>query len=79
MKLYLVKGTKKTQISAVVTVLQKGRAASLNPRSQLKAGSYRIVFVTSKIKDVAGNTLVPSTAAPTLRSATAFAVRTVTK
>jgi len=79
MKLYLVKGKKKTQISAVVTVLQKGRAASLNPRSQLKAGSYRIVFVTSKIKDVAGNTLVPSTAAPTLRSATAFAVRTVTK
>jgi hypothetical protein len=69
MKLYRVKGTKKTRVSAVVTVLKKGKAASLNPKSRLKAGSYLVVFVASKIRDVAGNNLAPSQAAPTLRSA----------
>jgi hypothetical protein len=69
MKLYRVKGSKKTRISAVVTVLKRGKAASLNPKSRLKAGNYLIVFTASKIKDVAGNTLVPSKAAPSLRSA----------
>ena len=69
MKLYRVKGGKKTRISAVVTVLKRGKAASLNPKSRLKAGNYLIVFTSSKIKDVAGNTLVPSKAAPSLRSA----------
>jgi hypothetical protein len=69
MKLYRVKGKKKIRIRAVVTVLKKGKAASLNPKSRLKSGNYLVIFVASKIRDVAGNTLAPSQVAPTLRSA----------
>jgi hypothetical protein len=69
MRLYKVKGKKKTRIKAVVTVLKHGKKASLNPKSRLKSGSYLVLFVAPKIKDVAGNTLAPSQVAPTLRSA----------
>jgi hypothetical protein len=69
MQLYRVVGKQKTRISAVVTVLNKGKAASLNPNSRLKSGNYLVVFVSSKIHDLAGNNLAPSQVAPTLRSA----------
>lgn len=67
MKLYRVKGKKKIRIGATVTVLKKGKVASLDPKSRLRAGDYLVIFVASKIKDVAGNALAPSTIAPTLR------------
>jgi len=69
MRLYKVKGKKRVRIRAVVTVLKHGKKASLNPKSRLKSGSYLVLFVAPKIKDVAGNTLVPSQVAPALRSA----------
>jgi hypothetical protein len=69
MKLYRVKGKKHIRIRAVVTVLKKGKQATLNPNSRLKAGNYLLIFVASKIKDVAGNTLAPSQVAPVLRTA----------
>jgi len=68
MKLYKVVRKKKTLISATVTLSKTGKTAKLNPKPLLKPGSYMVVFVASKIMDRAGNTLVPSTAAPALKS-----------
>jgi hypothetical protein len=68
MKLYRVKNGTRTRIRAVVTVIRRGKAATLNPNSRLRAGKYLVVFIASKIHDVAGNTLVPSQVAPSLRS-----------
>jgi hypothetical protein len=68
MRLYRVLGKKKIQIDATVTVLKHGKVATLDPKPRLKAGNYLVVFIASKIKDLAGNTLAPSQAAPTLRS-----------
>ncbi len=69
MKLYKLKGQKKKRIDAVVSTAKKGKVGRLDPTHALKPGSYLVVFVASRIKDRAGNTLVPSSAAPSLRSA----------
>jgi len=69
MKLYRVVHKKKTRIDAVVTTAKKGKVANLDPRHLLKPGHYLVTFSASKIKDRAGNTLVPSSVAPALKAA----------
>jgi len=68
MKLFKVKGTKKTRIKAKVSTAKMGKVAKLDPAHRLKPGSYLLVFVAPRITDRAGNTLVPSEATPALRS-----------
>lgn len=69
MKLYKVKGKRKTRIDAVVSTAKKGKVATLDPKHLLKPGNYLVVFVAPKIKDQAGNTLVPSSVTPALKAA----------
>ena len=68
MKLYKVSSGHKTLIKAKVTLSSTHKLATLNPNSSLRPGKYQVVFVASKITDRAGNFLVPSSAAPALKS-----------
>jgi hypothetical protein len=68
MKLYKVVKRKRILISATVRMSQGGTVATVNPKSLLRAGSYVVVFTASRIKDQAGNTLVPSSAARALKT-----------
>lgn len=70
MKLYKVKSKhKKTRIRATVTTAKHGKVAKLDPARSLKPGNYQVVFVSARIKDQAGNTLVPSSVTPALKAA----------
>ena len=67
MKLFKLKGSKKVLILSKVRVLKKGKAASLDPKSRLRPGSYLILFYTNKITDRHGNHLVANEVTPELR------------
>ena len=45
---------------ATVTLSSDGRTATLNPTKNLTAGKYYTVKVTSGIRDLAHNALVPT-------------------
>jgi hypothetical protein len=66
MKLYRVAHKKKHVIAAVVSSAKKGKVAKLDPKRPLKSGHYLLVFKSTKIKDRAGNQLVPSSVTPAL-------------
>ena len=68
MKLYRLSSGHKNLVKAKVTLSSTHKVATLNPRGSLKPGKYQVVFVSSRITDRAGNTLVPSSAAPALKS-----------
>jgi hypothetical protein len=68
MKLYRVVHKKKHVVDAVVSTAKKGRVATLDPKRLLKPGHYLVVFKSAKITDRAGNQLVPSSAAPALKT-----------
>jgi hypothetical protein len=68
MKLYKVNHGKRTPIKATVKLGKSGRTATLDPKHRLKHGHYLLVFTASRIKDRAGNALVPSSVTPALRS-----------
>jgi hypothetical protein len=68
MKLYRVVHKKKTRIDVVVSTAKKGKVANLDPKHLLKPGHYLVTFSATKIKDRAGNTLVPSSAAPAMKT-----------
>ncbi len=57
MKLFRLNGTKKIRIKAKVKVLNAGKNAALDPIGSLKPGSYLLVFVANRIKDLHGNFL----------------------
>jgi 5-hydroxyisourate hydrolase-like protein (transthyretin family) len=75
-KLYKKKGARKVLIRTRVTLL-KGKVAKVDPTRRLSAGDYILIFVASKITDVAGNTLAPSSAAKPLRTGSTQLARTM--
>jgi hypothetical protein len=68
LQLYLKVHHKKVRIKGVVATAKKGKVATFNPRGRLKPGNYLVLFVSSRIKDRAGNTLAPSSVAPALKT-----------
>lgn len=60
-------GHKKVKVPLNVKLVHKGRKAVIDPKHLLHHGNYLLVFVSSKIKDRAGNRLVPSSVTPTLK------------
>ena len=66
MKLYRIVHKTKKRIDAKVATAKHGKVATLDPSHLLKPGKYKLVFEAAKIKDRAGNTLVPVTFSPTL-------------
>ena len=68
LRLYRKVHKKRVLVAAVVRTAKKGRVATLDPKRRLKSGDYVLIFLAPKIKDRAGNALVPSSVTPALKA-----------
>ena len=56
------------KLKAKVSIDKKKTTAKVNPKGRLRPGTpYQVLLNTKKIRDKVGNSLAPSTVAPTFR------------